>query len=172
MSFNTCVRSLGLNKKLPIAELRALAGKYQAAGMEPEEALRQVVRDKLALARMEEQKIIRLVREQYEAQGGARRPQPEPAAAPAPEPEPQPAPQPEPEPAAEPAEPAPAVEEAPDTGEDIPLAFYARVRIGTDVFNEETGITTQEQIPADQVLAAVNDDIANLTALLKCMKGG
>lgn len=54
---------------------------------------------------------------------------------------------------------------------DIPLAFYAKVRVKVDVFNEETGVTTQEEIPADQALAAVNDDIDNLTALLKCMKG-
>lgn len=177
MSFNSCVRTLGLSKKLPIAELRALASQYQAVkGMTLDAALRQVVLDKLQLARMEEQKIIELVREQYEAQGGQKRPAPaapEPVAMATPDPEPAPAPEPEPVAQAEP-EPAPAApaEEVPDTGDDIPRAFFAKVKVPHDVLIEETGETRTIEVPADQALASVREDIKNLQALIRCMKGG
>jgi hypothetical protein len=59
-----------------------------------------------------------------------------------------------------------------DDGADIPLAFFAKVRVTADVFDEETGVTAPEKVPADQALEAVRADIENLTALLKCMKGG
>lgn len=59
-----------------------------------------------------------------------------------------------------------------DDGADIPLAFYKKTRVTADVFDEESGATVAEQVPSDQALAAVREDIKNLTALLKCMKGG
>lgn len=164
MSFNSCVRSLGLNKKLPIAELREQAKAYEARGMSGDDALRQVVRDRLQLAKMEEANIIRIVREKYEAQGGAKRPvAPEPVAQP--EPTPAPAPEPQAAPAAEPAQEAPAP--AP-----IPLAFYKKVKVPVDVLNEETGATESVKMPADAALKSVREDITNLQALIKCMKGG
>lgn len=166
MSFNSCVRSLKLNKKLPVAELREQAKAYEARGMSGDDALRQVVRDRLQLAKMEEANIIRLVREQYEAQGGAKRPAP---AAPAPvAPEPVAQPETEAAPAAEAApQPAPEAPPAP-----IPLAFYKKFKVSVDVLNEETGVTESVKMPSDAALKSVREDIANLQALIKCMKGG
>lgn len=71
-------------------------------------------------------------------------------------------------PSAEPAE----VTESRDDGADIPLAFYKKVKVPADVFDEETGTTEAGEVSADVALKAVREDIKNLQALLKCMKGG
>lgn len=59
-----------------------------------------------------------------------------------------------------------------DDGADIPAAFFAKVKVPADVLNEETGAVERIDVPADTALAAVREDIANLQALIKCMKGG
>lgn len=85
MSFDTCLLSERLTNKLPVAELRELAKKYTRAGVSPDAAMLQVLRDKLELARMEERTIIKAVRSAWEAKGGAAR---QPKAAPAIDPAP------------------------------------------------------------------------------------
>jgi len=53
----------------------------------------------------------------------------------------------------------------------IPLAFYKRVKVDQEVFVADEGVTETIQVPADQALANVAEDITNLEALIKCMKG-
>jgi hypothetical protein len=77
----------------------------------------------------------------------------------------------EPEQGAAPAQPT-AEPASRDTGEGIPKAFYKKVKVSHDVHVEETGAVEPTEIPADKALASVREDIANLQALLKCMKGG
>ena len=88
---------------------------------------------------------------------------------------PEPAQVPEEDPAAQGAQAAaqPAAEPEPVAQPDdgIPKAFYKKVKVPVDVYVEETGTTETAEIPADQALESVREDIASLKALIKCMKG-
>lgn len=68
---------------------------------------------------------------------------------------------------------APAAETDPahDDGADIPRAFFKNVKVDHDVWIEDEGVMETTKMRADEALASVNEDIDNLTALLKCMKG-
>lgn len=71
-SFSHCIVKLRLGQKLPLAELKSLAAEYEGEGMTPEAAFARAVEDKLQLARMEEQHIVKAVRQAWEAKGGAK----------------------------------------------------------------------------------------------------
>jgi hypothetical protein len=58
-----------------------------------------------------------------------------------------------------------------DDGADIPKAFFKKVKVPHEVYVEETGETETIDLPADQALKSVREDIASLEALIKCMKG-
>jgi muramidase (phage lysozyme) len=79
----------------------------------------------------------------------------------------------EPQPAPADVAPAPVKEETPavDTGDDIPLAFYKKVKVDHDVWIQDENKYETVQVGADQALASVREDITNLRALLQCMKG-
>lgn len=86
--------------------------------------------------------------------------------------EPPPAPQPQPAPAPQP---QPAVVREPehassDDGADIPLAFYKRVKVPHEVWIESENGSETVDVPADQALASVRDEIDALQALLNGMK--
>lgn len=58
-----------------------------------------------------------------------------------------------------------------DTGADIPQAFFKKVKVQHEVWIEDEKQFVEQEVPAHKALASVREDIANLTALLKCMKG-
>lgn len=73
-SFNHCVTSLSLNGKIPGKELKDAANDYRKQqGLSAEAAMIRAVEDRLEMAQMEERKIVKLVRDAYEQQGGKQR---------------------------------------------------------------------------------------------------
>jgi hypothetical protein len=81
--FDSCLTSLNLRDSLPVDALRATAAEYQEQdSLAPAAALLRAAEEHLDMAMMEEQDIVRTVREQYEARGGKKRKAaPAPAAA-------------------------------------------------------------------------------------------
>lgn len=58
-----------------------------------------------------------------------------------------------------------------DTGADIPLAFYKKVKVPVEVWIEDEGQFETVEKPAHLALASAREDIASLQALLNCLKG-
>lgn len=58
-----------------------------------------------------------------------------------------------------------------DTGADIPRAFFKKVKVDHDIWIEDEGVMETVKERADVALKSVREDIANLKALVKCMKG-
>jgi hypothetical protein len=71
MSFDSCLISLDLGQRLPVAQLRELSKKYTSVGVSPEAALRIVLNDQLDLARAQEKTITKAVRRAWEQSGAA-----------------------------------------------------------------------------------------------------
>jgi hypothetical protein len=82
----------------------------------------------------------------------------------------------QPEPAVEQAAPVDPTLDTPaapdvDTGADIPRAFFKKVKVDHDLWIEDEGVMETVKERADVALKSVREDIANLKALIKCMKG-
>jgi hypothetical protein len=58
-----------------------------------------------------------------------------------------------------------------DTGEDIPPPFFKKVMVKLDVWIKDEEVYETMDVPADQALASIREDIDNLNSLLGCMKG-
>jgi hypothetical protein len=59
-----------------------------------------------------------------------------------------------------------------DDGADIPHAFMKKTKVPHDVWVVDEGQYETVDIPAHTALKSVREDIANLAALLNCMRGG
>lgn len=92
--FDSCLTSLDLRDSVPVDAMQAAARQYQEQqGMTPSAAFLRAAEEQLQLAQMEQAGIVKAVRAQWEAQGGAPRPEPvaeqaadQPAAEPKPAP--------------------------------------------------------------------------------------
>lgn len=60
---------------------------------------------------------------------------------------------------------------AEDDGADIPRSFFKKVKVPMDVYIEDEQRWETVEVTADKALKSVNEDIDNLEAMLKCMKG-
>jgi hypothetical protein len=111
--FDSCLVSLNLRDAVPADALRATAKQYQEQqGMSPGAAMQRAVEEQLQMAQMERAGIVKTVRGQWEAQGGAKK---------VPELAPAPAPVAAPVAAEQPAEPKPApADTAPAPNEEAP----------------------------------------------------
>lgn len=69
MSFDSCLVSLDLGQRLPVAQLRELSKKYTSVGVSPDTALRLVLNDQLELAKAQEKAITKAVRSAWVAAG-------------------------------------------------------------------------------------------------------
>ncbi|HXE49561.1 MAG TPA: hypothetical protein VN663_14375 [Ramlibacter sp.] len=58
-----------------------------------------------------------------------------------------------------------------DDGSDIPVAFMRRVKVPHEVWVQDENRYETVQLGADKALASVREDITNLEALLKCIRG-
>lgn len=58
-----------------------------------------------------------------------------------------------------------------DDGADIPLAFFAKVKVPHEVHVDGENRTETVDVPASTALQSTRDDIAHLEALLNCMGG-
>ena len=58
-----------------------------------------------------------------------------------------------------------------DDGADIPPAFYKKVKVSHEVWIQDENTYETHDVRADQALESVREDIANLRALLDCLKG-
>jgi len=68
--------------------------------------------------------------------------------------------------------PDPAPEADPETDlSDIPLAFQKKVTVPLDVWVADEGKYESMDFPANKAIASVREDITNLRALLRCLKG-
>lgn len=70
MSFDSCMINLSLTEKIPPRELRESAKEYEATGMPADQAMIRAVEDRIELAKMDERRIVKAVREAFEQQGG------------------------------------------------------------------------------------------------------
>lgn len=58
-----------------------------------------------------------------------------------------------------------------DPAAGIPKAFFKKVKVPHDVWVEDESRFETHDVPADQALASVREDIGHLEALLNCMRG-
>lgn len=59
----------------------------------------------------------------------------------------------------------------PPLAEGIPLSFLKRINVDHSTYDHDAGRWETKNMPADKALRSVRDDISNLEAMLKCMKG-
>lgn len=69
------------------------------------------------------------------------------------------------------APPAPRKPKAEPLAEGIPLSFLKRINVDHSAYDHQAGRWETQNMPADKALRSVRDDISNLEAMLKCMKG-
>jgi hypothetical protein len=73
------------------------------------------------------------------------------------------------------AEPQPAAAEAPaptpEPARDVPRSFMKKMKVDHDVYIRDERRWETVKVPAHTALKSVREDIGNLEALLKCMKG-
>jgi hypothetical protein len=60
---------------------------------------------------------------------------------------------------------------AEDTGDDIPVSYFRKVKVDYDVYIEDEGRSETTKVPAKDALASVREDLDNYQKLLNCMKG-
>lgn len=58
-----------------------------------------------------------------------------------------------------------------DDAADIPLAFMKKTKVPMEVWIKDEGAYETIDVPADQALTSVRDDIVNLRSLLDCLRG-
>lgn len=58
-----------------------------------------------------------------------------------------------------------------DTGADVPLAFFKKIKVPHEVWIADEGVYETVELPAHKALASVREDIGNLERLLECLKG-
>lgn len=58
-----------------------------------------------------------------------------------------------------------------DTGADIPKSFYKKAKVNVDYWVADEQRMETVEVPADRALKDIREDVANLEALLRCMKG-
>lgn len=63
------------------------------------------------------------------------------------------------------------VQSEPDTGADIPLAFFKKTKVPHEVWIADEGQHETVELPAHKALASVREDIDNLQKLRDCLKG-
>jgi hypothetical protein len=58
-----------------------------------------------------------------------------------------------------------------DTGEDIPVSYFKKVKVDYDVYIEDEQRSETTKVPAKEALASVREDIDNYRTLLNCLRG-
>jgi hypothetical protein len=70
-----------------------------------------------------------------------------------------------------PADQQPALTEDADTGDDIPVSYFKKVKVDHDVYIEDEQRSETTKVPAKEALASVREDIDNYRTLLNCLRG-